>query len=461
MKHTIATLLLGATLITSESQGQVKLITLDPGHFHAALVQKSMNPDIDPVVHVYAPAGPELQAHLSLIRQYNERTDQPTHWDEQVYTGPDYLQRMLAEKKGNVVVMAGNNRMKTEYIEESVKAGLNVLGDKPMAINEAGFRQLVRAFDEAKARHVLLYDIMTERSEITNTLQRALSQQPAVFGALKAGSANDPSVIMESVHFYYKNVSGKVLTRPDWFFDPAQQGEALADVGTHLIDLTQWICYPETALDYKKDIRVLSARTWPTPLSLDQYAAITKKPAFPPFLNQYLKGNTLEAHGNGELTYRLKDVFVKLTARWEYQAPDGSGDTHHAILKGTRATLEIRQGREENYQPTLYIFAVEASPAYTAAVEETLKKLAETYPGIGLTKLAPDDHRSTGARTEGGWRVEIPQSYKVGHEAHFAQVMQRYLQYLKDRSLPQWEVPDMIAKYYTATKALQIAVKQK
>src|SRR5262249_19730889 len=156
----------------------------------------------------YAPGGPELRAHLALIRQYNERADKPTQWEEKVYEGPDYLQRMLAEKKGNVVVMAGNNRLKTEYIERSVNAGFNVLGDKPMAIDQKGFRQLVRAFDAAKVRRVLLYDIMTERSEITNILQRALMQLPGVFGTLKPGSAKDPSIIMESVHFYYKNVSG-------------------------------------------------------------------------------------------------------------------------------------------------------------------------------------------------------------------------------------------------------------
>lgn len=431
----------------SAGQDQVKLITLDPGHFHAALVQKSMNPFIDPEVHVYAPGGPELQAHLALIRQYNERAEHPTHWNEKLYEGPDYLQRMLTEKKGNVVVMAGNNRLKTDYIEQSVNAGFHVLGDKPMAIDAKGFEQLVKAFDVARTRQVLLYDIMTERSEITNVLQRALMQLPGVFGTLKPGSAQDPSVIMESVHFYYKTVSGKILTRPDWFFDPTQQGEALADVGTHLIDLVQWICFRESYLDYKKDIQVLSSDTWPTALGLSQFSAITKKEAFPGFLKPYLVGDTLDAHGNGEVTYRLKNVYAKVTARWEYQAPEGGGDTHHAILKGTRARLEIRQGPEENWQPTLYIFPVEATAAYTAAVEEGIKKLSADYPGISLKKAA------------GGWSLEIPASYKVGHEAHFAQVMERYLQYLKSHHLPPWEEADMLAKYYTATRALQIAVK--
>jgi len=405
-----------------------------------------MYPVIDPEVQVYAPGGPELQAHLALVRQYNERADQPTHWKETVYEGADYLQKMIAERKGNVVVMAGNNHLKTEYIDRSVRAGFNVLSDKPMAIDAAGFRLLAKAFGEAAAHHVLLYDIMTERSEITNILQKELMHAPAVFGALRAGSAADPSVVMESVHFYYKNVSGKTLTRPDWFFDPAQQGEALADVGTHLLDLVQWICYPSAAIDYKKDVSVLSASTWPTPVGLSQFSTLTGKPAFPAFLKPFLKGDTLlQAHGNGEVTYRLKGVFAQVTARWEYQAPPGSGDTHHAIFKGTKATLEIRQGAEEHYQPTLYILPANPSDVYSSAVTQSVKQLAVKYPGVTLSEVS------------GGWRVEIPASYKVGHEAHFAQVMQRYLGFLAAGRIPEWEIKGMLAKYYTSTKALEIA----
>ncbi len=77
----------------------VQIITLDPGHFHAALVQKTANADIDSVVHVYAPGGPELDAYLGLIKQYNERPENPTHWKEEVYTGSDYLDKMITDKK--------------------------------------------------------------------------------------------------------------------------------------------------------------------------------------------------------------------------------------------------------------------------------------------------------------------------------------------------------------------------
>src|SRR4051812_26639331 len=86
-----------------------QIITLDPGHFHAALVQKSMYPDVDSVVHVYAPEGTDLKLHLARIEGFNNRPENPTHWKEEVYTGNDFFEKMIADKAGNVVVLSGNN----------------------------------------------------------------------------------------------------------------------------------------------------------------------------------------------------------------------------------------------------------------------------------------------------------------------------------------------------------------
>jgi hypothetical protein len=106
---------------------QVKLITVDPGHFHAALVQKYMYDQVSPDVHVYAPQGPDYIQHINRIRQYNSRPVNPTSWNEIVYTGDDFFEKMISEKAGNVVVLSGNNRKKAEYITKSINAGLNVL----------------------------------------------------------------------------------------------------------------------------------------------------------------------------------------------------------------------------------------------------------------------------------------------------------------------------------------------
>jgi len=65
----------------------VKLITVDPGHFHASLVQKSAYPQISSDVYVYAPEGPDVQQHLDRINAYNKRATDPTKWNEIVYKG--------------------------------------------------------------------------------------------------------------------------------------------------------------------------------------------------------------------------------------------------------------------------------------------------------------------------------------------------------------------------------------
>ncbi|NTV84431.1 MAG: Gfo/Idh/MocA family oxidoreductase, partial [Bacteroidales bacterium] len=121
------------------AKGEVRLMILDPGHFHAALIQKTMLEQIDTNVHVFAPEGADVQDHLTLINRYNLRETDPTRWNEIVYTGPDYLDKMLTEKPGNVMVVSGNNAKKTEYIKKAIDAGINVLADKPMVISPEKF----------------------------------------------------------------------------------------------------------------------------------------------------------------------------------------------------------------------------------------------------------------------------------------------------------------------------------
>ena len=128
------------------AKGEVKLITLDPGHFHAALVQKNMYDQINSEVFVYAPKGNDVDEHVKRVLDYNARMEKPTTWFEKVYRGSDYLEKMVSEKKGNVVVVSGNNRFKADYIKKSVEAGFNVLADNPMVITPEQFPLLEEAF---------------------------------------------------------------------------------------------------------------------------------------------------------------------------------------------------------------------------------------------------------------------------------------------------------------------------
>ena len=330
-----------------EKKYQVKLITVDPGHFHAALVQKYMYDQVSPDVHVYAPQGPDYIQHINRISQYNKRPVNPASWNEIVYTGDDFFEKMLSDKAGNVVVLSGNNRKKAEYITKSINAGLNVLADKPMIISPEDFNLLEAAFKTAGEKGVLLYDIMTERYEVTTILQKLLSQNGKIFGVLTTGSKEKPAVTKISVHHFSKIVSGSPVLRPAWYFDIQQQGEGIVDVTTHLVDLVQWECFPGKILN-PSDVDMVEAKRWPTLISKEQFKEVTGIDDFPAYLQKDIKDGKLNVYSNGEMVYKIKGIFAKVSVEWKYQAPPTGGDTHYSVMHGTKCDLVIRQSAAEN-----------------------------------------------------------------------------------------------------------------
>jgi len=431
------------------AKGEVKIMTLDPGHFHAALVQKSMYEQVDPVVYVYAPEGPDVEGHLALVNNYNTRAESPTAWEEKVYLGPDYFEKMLADKPGNVMVAAGNNAIKADYILKTIEAGVNVLADKPMVITPDEFPKLEQAFKVAAEKGVLLYDIMTERHEITTILQRELSQIREVFGELQVGTEENPAITKESVHHFFKYVSGNPLKRPAWFFDTKQQGEGIVDVNTHLVDLIQWEAFPGVVLS-KTDVDIVSAKRWTTDLTPEMFEKVTMLKEYPDYLMKDIKDGILKVYSNGEINYKLKGIHAKASVIWNFQAPEGAADTHYSIMRGTKCNLTIQQGEKEGYKPKLYVETemTNGIEEFVGSLYNAVDGLTSKYPGISVEKL--------GDKT---WTLVIPDHYNNGHEAHFTQVTEKYLQYLKDGKLPEWEVPNMIVKYYTTTEGLKAAMK--
>lgn len=437
-------------LYGQENPKEIKLITLDPGHFHAALIQKSMYPQMSSEVYVYAPAGTDVDLHLTRIKGYNSRSQEPTKWEEKIYIGKDYLQKMLAEKKGNVVMLAGNNKLKTKYIADAITAGFHVYADKPMAINTAGYHLLEKAFKQAEQKNIMIYDIMTERYEITSMLQKAFSTFEEVFGVLQNGSLENPSVIKESVHHFYKEVSGSPLQRPAWFYDVTQEGEGIVDVTTHLVDLVQWSCFPDQTLNYERDIQLMDAKRWATVLSPSQFMASTKVSQIPDYLkNIQTSDGQLSVFSNGQIDYKIKGHHAQVKVTWAWQAEPGAGDTHYSIMRGTNSSLVIRQGKEQGYQP---VFSVESNrfkeEAFRNTFERVFRIVAKTYPGISYLLI-------------GNAAVfDIPAVYKEGHEAHFARVTEKFLDFLSKGKMPSWEVPNILVKYKLTTEALNLASKK-
>lgn len=434
----------GATLAAEP----LRLITLDPGHFHAALFQKEMLPGVAEQAHVYAPLGPDLLAHLKRIAQFNSRAENPTRWRLEVHAGPDFLARMLQERPGNVVVLSGNNRRKMDYLLGAVGAGLHVLADKPWVIEPGDLPRLEAALDQAEQNGVAACDAMTQRFEITCLLPRELVNAPDIFGACLPGTADDPSVFMESTHYLLKEVAGVPNLRPAWFFDVRQQGEGLTDAGPHLVDLVQWTLFPGQAVDWRRDVQVLRGTRWPVELTADQFTRVTGERAYPDFMRDAVRNGRLRYYCNNRVEYTLRGIHVRLELKWEFEPAAGAKDGGLAVFRGTKSRIEVRQGREEAFLPEVFVVPnpdVDQT-AVLRALRTKLAALHAAYPGLEVQEQ------------RGRWRVAIPDQLRVGHEAHFALLTRQFLEYVRDpKSIPTWEKPNLLAKYFVTTKGVALA----
>lgn len=393
---------------------------------------------VSPLVTVYAPLGLDLTEHLTRVARFNQRADGPTTWELDVHTGPDSLARMIAEQKpGSVVVLSGRNSSKIERIEQSVAHGFHVLADKPWILRSADLPRVAAALDAADEKGIIAYDIMTERYEVTSMLHRELVNTPDVFGTLEAGTPANPAIYMDSMHRVSKTVAGVPMLRPLEFFDIERQGEGLSDVGTHLVDLTQWIAFPDTAINYQTDIEMLDARRWPTTLNEEQWRTVTGTAPLSP-------GN-FDYYGNNFVSYTIRGIHVQMDVRWDLE---GVSDTHMARFRGSKASIEVRQGADEIYRPEVYIVpnSADLHDEIQTALQAKLDQLQSTIDGVTIEDRGRE------------FLLNIPDHHRVGHEAHFAEVTRQFFTYLDNpKLLPAWEKPNMLAKYYVSTKGVEMA----
>src|SRR5207244_3439638 len=107
--------------------------------------------------------------------------------------------------------------------------------------------------------------------------------------------------------------------------------------------------------------------------------------------------------------------------KWDYESV--GSDTHFAVFGGSRSRVEVRQFKEQNYRPELYV--IPNNPAERAAIRSALERrlaaLQPRYAGLGLVDAAG-----------GEVRVTIPDGFRTGHEAHFGEVTRQFLEYLKE-----------------------------
>src|SRR5438876_10413690 len=229
------------------------LLFLDPGHFHAALTLRVPQARATDEIFVYAREGAELRDFLALVERFNRRASNATRWRPVVTTADDRLGRLVEERRGDVVVLAGRNGGKARTIRRLHEAGLHVLADKPWLVEPADLEH-VRASLEGWP---LAAEIMTGRHDLAAGLVKRLVGAPALVGAFR----DDGSAIeQESVHHLEKLVDGAPLRRPWWFFDVRVQGSGPVDIPTHVVDQAQWLVDGDAAAPALLSARASSAR---------------------------------------------------------------------------------------------------------------------------------------------------------------------------------------------------------
>lgn len=418
------------------------LVFLQPGHFHAALTLRQADHRLNDEVHVYAKEGPELDAFLALVAGFNAREHHPTRWRPVVYAGPRPRERLLAERPGDVLVLAGPTDRKLADILAAHQAGMAVLADKPWVLG-AEQEPLLRA---ALGGPPLALDIMTERHEIVWRLARALVRAPEVFGEF-AGTDDLPAIELFSTHQLYKQVSGQTLRRPAWYFDVARQGDGIVDVPSHLVDLVQWLLGGPPC-DVDTDVGRLRARRWCTPVPADAFERITGVPAWPPALWRYVGGGALQLAANGELRHSLRGLPVRVHSVWALSEEPAS-DHNRGVLRGTRAEVEVTQGVGDPEARSVTVRPVADAAAVGRALETAVAGWSQAFPGLAVHSVP------------GGYALTVPAALVTPHETNFARVLDRFLAHLDVGDWPADEVANLRAKYTLLGRAQARAVDER
>ena len=419
-------------------------VQVDPGHFHSALVLKESLDGVSSTIHIYSELDQVLLNHLSLVSGFNQRAENPSNWKLEVHTGPDSLDRLIKEKMGEAVIIAGHNRSKIKTILACLENGFHVLADKPWVIEAVDFPLLEKALKVAQEKNLVVMDIMTERWEVVSMLQRELSNSLEIMGPfLKTGR---PALSLRSSHSLCKKVNGLQLRRPVSFFDIAEQGEGLTDVGIHLVDLSMWLLFPDKGI-HKNDIRIKSATRWPTILDLSQFQAATGQEKYPASLDDYVEGDCLTYFGNNTVDFEIHGLNIHVDTRWDFMAgPDGL-DTYSAITRGEKARIELRQNEATNFESEIFVKPVSHSmEQLQILLEAKIKDLSQKYEGLGLI------------RHDGEFQLSIPKKLRTGHESHFGMITRQFLSHLrKELPIPSWEFANHLSRYFITVEGVKMS----
>jgi predicted dehydrogenase len=406
------------------------LLFLDPGHFHAALTLRVSQARAADEIVVYAREGAELRDFLTLVERFNQRPKDSTRWRPVVTMSEDPLGRLIDERRGDVVVLAGRNGGKARTMRRLHDAGFHVLADKPWLVEPADLEH-VRA---SLTGWPLAAEIMTGRHDVAAGLVKRLVGVPALFGAFRE---DGPAIEQESVHHLEKLVDGAPLRRPWWYFDVRVQGSGPVDITTHVVDQAQWLADGDAA-----SLALLSARAWSTPVPAEAFRRITGEPGFPQELAPFVAADTLSYRCNAELVYRIGRLTASASTRWNLSPSPGGGDATHSVAHGTRADVRLEQSARTGYRRRVFVEPRTEAADVTRALHDTVAAWQAELPGLDVAPAGP-----------GTFEVTMPPALDGGHETHFHRVLDEFLRIVDEHRWPAALAQRALAKYALLAEA--------
>jgi len=259
-----------------------------------------------------------------------------------------------------------------------------------------------------------------------------------VFGGFAVDRASKPAIEQESVHHFEKRVDGAPLRRPWWYFDSRVQGGGAVDIPTHQVDQAQWLLDADAAPAEAPTL--LAARGWSTRVPLDVFTRISRADEVPPELRGALEGNALRVFCNAELTYRLRGATVRAATRWEVSSPPGGGDTSRLVLRGRAAEIRVEQSAETGFRRRV---VVEGRGDAAELARHLARVLAGgEWPGAQARAL-----------DAASYEIDVPPALEVGHEAHFAELLDELLGWIDTGHRPAALATRTLAKYTLLAEA--------
>jgi predicted dehydrogenase len=415
------------------------LAFLEPGHFHATLTLGERQPRVRDEIFIYTQPGPELDEFLALVEAFNRRAERPTSWRPVVRTGDLPLERLIAERPGEVVILAGKNDRKMAMMRRLHDAGFHVLADKPWLAGPDGLEDLRHTLSGGP----LTVEMMTGRHDLTSILIAKLVGELEVFGDFDT-APDEPTIRISGVHHLEKTVNGRPLRRPPWYFDVRVQGDGIADIPTHMVDQVQRLVAAVgsgTSAESRPAFELLAARTWATQVPQALFERVTGHPGFPDDLAHLVTGSKLAYRSNAELSFRLGAVTAALDTRWELSAPAGGGDTHCSIIRGTRAKILVEQHAGTGFRRRISVVPRQQVDRARTTLAEAITAWQEAHPGLTIEEAGT------------GWELRVPRALDVGHERHFPLLLADFLSRVEEGRLSDDLATNTLAKYTLLARA--------